>query len=219
MFFKWHEGAESRVLYRRAGSAASRLRPTTSRRRHSTERASCTCPVSPWLSRTPPVRPCSPLLTKARARGITITFDPNYRPALWPGPREAEARQRQVLPLVDWYLCGEHEGCLLFGVDSAAGLLEAVRVAGASEVAVRVGARGAVVWAGGEPSRCRPYASRTSSTRSAPAMASRPASPTGCCTDGRPSVCARPATSSRHMPSAGQATGRPSRSSTRCRRT
>ena len=63
-----------------------------------------------------------------------------------------------MLPNVDWYLCGEHEGCLLFGVGSAAEVLDAARDAGASEVAVRVGARGAVVAQDGEAVEVPPHA-------------------------------------------------------------
>jgi len=83
---------------------------------------------------------------RAKDRGCTITFDPNYRPALWPGVREAEARQRAVLPFVDWYFCGEGEGHLLFGTASPTELRQAIREAGAGDAAVRLGARGAVVW-------------------------------------------------------------------------
>ena len=148
VFFKWHEGTESHVLYRRAGSAASRLCPedVPAEAFDGTELVHLSG-ITMALSDTARATVLA-VAHEARARGLTITFDPNYRPALWPGPREAEARQRQVLPLVDWYLCGEREGCLLFGVDSVAGLREAVRDTGAGEVAVRVGARGAVVWEG-----------------------------------------------------------------------
>jgi 2-dehydro-3-deoxygluconokinase len=88
---------------------------------------------------------------RARERGIAVTFDPNYRPALWSGPRDAEARQREVLPFVDCYLCGQEEGSLLFGAASPAELREAVCTAGAGELTVRLGARGALVWEGGQP--------------------------------------------------------------------
>ena len=56
-----------------------------------------------------------------------------------------------MLPNVDWYLCGEQEGRLLFGVDSAVEVGEAARAAGARDAAVRVGARGAVVDENGDP--------------------------------------------------------------------
>jgi 2-dehydro-3-deoxygluconokinase len=149
VFFKWHDQGEGRVLYRRAGSAASRLEPAHvpgeafegARLVHLT---GITMALSGSARAT-----VLAVAAEARARGVPVTFDPNYRPALWPDPRQAEARMREVLPNVDWYLCGEHEGCLLFGVDSAVEVREAAQAAGAGEAAVRVGARGAVVWEDG----------------------------------------------------------------------
>src|SRR5205085_1378036 len=82
---------------------------------------------------------------RAHARGITVLFDPNWRPALWRSPSEAVASHAAVLPHVDWYLCGEEEGHILFGSQTEDDLAEKVRAAGARNVAVRVGSRGAVV--------------------------------------------------------------------------
>jgi 2-dehydro-3-deoxygluconokinase len=85
------------------------------------------------------------LARRAHARGIPVTFDPNYRPALWGGPQAALAAHRALIPLVDRYLCGHEEGRLLFGVASPEAVLEAVLAAGAREAVVRVGAEGALV--------------------------------------------------------------------------
>ena len=93
------------------------------------------------------------LARRARDAGAIVTFDPNYRPALWPGPREAAAAMASVLRYVDWYLCGAVEGEALFGVRGAEAVLEAVPVAGA---VVRVGERGALVAAGGAVSEVPP---------------------------------------------------------------
>jgi len=82
---------------------------------------------------------------RAREQGVTVCFDPNYRPALWSGPAGARDVQAEVLPFVDWYLCGLEEGSLLFGARSAEELLEAVRASGARAAAIRVGAEGALV--------------------------------------------------------------------------
>jgi 2-dehydro-3-deoxygluconokinase len=108
------------------------------------------------------------LARRARARGITVLLDPNYRAALWESPADAAA----ALPQADWLLCGLEEGHLLFGTGSPEGLAAAI----GSNVAIGVGERGALVTAGS--SRSLRAGSRTSSTRSAPATASRPASPT-----------------------------------------
>jgi 2-dehydro-3-deoxygluconokinase len=82
---------------------------------------------------------------RARERRITVCFDPNYRPALWSGPESARAAEAEVLPLVDWYLCGLEEGSLVFGAGSAEELVERVYSAGARAAAIRVGAEGALV--------------------------------------------------------------------------
>lgn len=149
VFFKWHEDGESRVLYRRAGSAASRLSPgDVPPEAFEGVRLVHLTGITMALSASARATVLA-VAEQARRRGVTVSFDPNYRPALWPGPREAEEAQRAVLPLVDWYLCGEAEGLLLFGVRSAAELREAVREAGAGDAAVRLGARGAVVWEDG----------------------------------------------------------------------
>ena len=156
VFFKWHEDGEGRVLYRRAGSAASRLAPDDVPPEAFDEvHLVHLTGITMALSETAREAVLS-VAAEARVRGISVTFDPNYRPALWPGPREAEAVQRAILPNVDWYLCGEQEGRLLFGVDSAVEVGEAARAAGARDAAVRVGDRGAVVVEDGDPVQVPP---------------------------------------------------------------
>jgi 2-dehydro-3-deoxygluconokinase len=146
VFFKWHENGEGRVLYRRAGSAASRLQPAdVPDEAYDAVRLVHLTGITMALSGSARAAVLA-VAAEARARGIPVTFDPNYRPALWAGPGEAQARQREVLPHVDWYLCGEREGCLLFGVESADEVRRAAQVGGAGDAAVRVAARGAIVW-------------------------------------------------------------------------
>jgi 2-dehydro-3-deoxygluconokinase len=84
------------------------------------------------------------LAARAKARGALVSFDPNYRAALWESPAEALAAHAALLPLVDWYLCGAEEGKLLFGADTPAQVLAAVVARGAAEAVVRVGAEGAL---------------------------------------------------------------------------
>jgi 2-dehydro-3-deoxygluconokinase len=146
VFFKWHESGESRVLYRRAGSAASRLEPgdiveDAFEGVAVVHLTGITSALSDGAHRT-----VVKVAEEANRRGLFVTFDPNYRPALWASPREAAARQREILPHVDHYLCGEAEGNLLFETGTLEGLRESALRAGAGEVVVRVGARGAVVW-------------------------------------------------------------------------
>lgn len=42
------------------------------------------------------------LLTAARAAGVAVAFDPNYRARLWPGPDAALAAAEAVVPLCRW---------------------------------------------------------------------------------------------------------------------
>lgn len=134
LFVKWRSGGSSHVAYYRAGSAASRLAPEDVpdealdgvRLVHLTGITMAISASGRDL--------VLDLGRRAKERGITVLFDPNFRPALPDTPEEAAARQRDVLPYVDWYLCGEEEARLLWG----GGEIPA-------EAVVRVGARGAIV--------------------------------------------------------------------------
>jgi sugar/nucleoside kinase (ribokinase family) len=88
------------------------------------------------------------LAARAKARGALLSFDPNYRPALWESPAEALAAHAALLPLVDWYLCGADEGRLLFGDETPSEVLASIVDRGAAEAVVRVGAAGALTEAG-----------------------------------------------------------------------
>jgi sugar/nucleoside kinase (ribokinase family) len=145
LFFKFRSAGRTRVLYYRRGSAASRLRaddvPDEAlagvRLVHLTG-------ITTALSESTRELVVD-VARRAREHGITVCFDPNYRSALWGSPAEAAAAQREVLPFVDWVLCGLEEGNLLFGTDGTEELVDALREAGAGDVAVRVGAEGAFV--------------------------------------------------------------------------
>ncbi|HEV3407887.1 MAG TPA: sugar kinase [Gaiellaceae bacterium] len=145
LFLKWRAGGRTNVIYYRKGSAASRLEPGDVpdealdgvRLVHLTGITMALGASAREL--------VVDVARRARARGITVLFDPNWRSALWRGPGEATAAHREVLPNVDWYLCGLEEGNLLFETESGADLVAAVRDAGAGDVVVRVGARGALV--------------------------------------------------------------------------
>lgn len=90
------------------------------------------------------------LARRARSARATVTFDLNYRAALW-SPADAAAACATALPLADWVLAGEDEARSLFGGDDRAGTIDAIRRSGARGVILRVGAEGAIVAArGGE---------------------------------------------------------------------
>ena len=77
-----------------------------------------------------------------RSAGAVVTFDPNYRPALWESPAAAAAAMAPVLGHVDWLLCGAGEAEALFGTAEP----EAV---GARSAVVRAADRGSLVATGG----------------------------------------------------------------------
>jgi 2-dehydro-3-deoxygluconokinase len=134
LFAKTRVLGQTQVAYWRAGSAASRLGPEdvpddaldSARLVHLTG-------ITMAISETGSALVVD-LARRAKDRGLLVTFDPNFRPALPDSPEAAAARQRAVLPYVDWYLCGEDEQRLLWGD-------EPVPVA----CVVRLGARGALV--------------------------------------------------------------------------
>jgi 2-dehydro-3-deoxygluconokinase len=134
LFLKWRSGGRGGVVYRRAGSAASRLAPGDVpdealegvRLVHLT---GITMAISESAREL-----VLDVARRAKARGAIVLFDPNFRPALPDTPEAAAARQRAVLPFVDWYLCGEREAELLWPDGEIP--VPSVR---------RVGARGAIV--------------------------------------------------------------------------
>ncbi len=140
-FFKWREGGRSHNAYYRSGSAASTMTPedVPDEALDGVELVHLTG-ITSALGEGPRALVVD-LARRARARGALVTFDPNFRPALWSSPAEAAAVQAEVLAYVDWYLCGLEEGRELFGVDDVAA---AARAAGARDAHVRSGERAAV---------------------------------------------------------------------------
>lgn len=145
VFFKWREGGRSFVLYYRRGSAAARLGPADvpDEALDGVKLVHLTG-ITMALSGTARELVVD-LAARAAARGITVLFDPNWRPALWASAAEAAVAHREVLPNVDWYLCGAEEGRTLLGTETDEETLEAARAAGARDAVVRIGARGALV--------------------------------------------------------------------------
>jgi fructokinase len=90
-----------------------------------------------------PVRTATLAAAKAaKAAGAVISFDPNYRPALWPA-RAARARILEAMPLVDLVKVNETEVQLLTGKKD---LLEG------AEALVRLGPKACLVTAGADGS-------------------------------------------------------------------
>src|SRR5262249_34151927 len=136
-----------RVLYYRAGSAASHLTPddlppeafADARLLHLTG-------ITPALSAS-----CAATVTRAielaRKAGALVSFDPNYRPALW----GAAAAQKTLLPLMaraDLLLMGDEDCRALLEIDEEEQALRAGSALGAKLVVLKQAERGACAWDG-----------------------------------------------------------------------
>lgn len=80
---------------------------------------------------------------RARAFGVCVTYDPNYRPALWRSRDEAIAELKRPLPLVDILKVSDEEMALLTGTDDCAVGAGALADFGIPLVLVTLGAKGA----------------------------------------------------------------------------
>ncbi|WP_327106288.1 sugar kinase [Nonomuraea glycinis] len=171
------------VTYYRRGSAGSRLTPADldpelirdARVLHLTA-------ITPALSAScrESVRHA---VTVARAAGVTVSLDINYRRALWP-PDEAGAWLREMIGQVDVLFATEAEGRLITSPEAEGGLIAATEaegglisadagtVGGGTEsaelaralgafgprhVLVKLGSQGAIEWSGGRLLRAEPY--------------------------------------------------------------
>ena len=85
------------------------------------------------------------LAERAHDLGIQLTFDVNYRAALWPSAAHAWQAQEHLLPLVDWYFCGIDEARTLWGAGDPDVIVDRIRSAGARRVVIRLGEQGAFV--------------------------------------------------------------------------
>lgn len=83
------------------------------------------------------------LAARARRAGLSISFDPNLRPALWPSQAEMIDCMNRLAALSDWVLPGLDEGRLLTGQQSAEGIADFYLARGAKGVVIKLGASGA----------------------------------------------------------------------------
>ena len=85
----------------------------------------------------------------ARETGALITYDPNYRAALWPDEETAVTQMRAVLPLCDIVKISDEETRLLCGTDDPDEALEKLMSIGVRLAVVTLGAHGAAWRCGG----------------------------------------------------------------------
>jgi 2-dehydro-3-deoxygluconokinase len=107
----------SSVLYDRAGSAMSAIAPGTIDwpRTFAGARWFHTSGITPALSASAALVTAE-ALAAARAAGLTISYDVNYRSKLW-SPAEARKVQEPLMPLVDVLIATEEDTRVVFGIE------------------------------------------------------------------------------------------------------
>lgn len=148
LYLREQVGAETRVYYYRQGSAASTMsaeafEPGYLRGAKFVHLTGITPALSEdcrafvlWAAR------------EARASGVRVGFDVNYRSKLW-GPEEARAFVEEILPEVDLLLVGDEEAHALWGRDDE-GFVRELAERGPKEVVLKRGGDGSLAFVGGE---------------------------------------------------------------------
>lgn len=85
------------------------------------------------------------LAERAREAGLTVSFDPNLRPQLWPGREEMAETINRLAALADYVMPGEGEGEILCGSRDAEAIGRFYLARGAKAVVTKVGSRGAML--------------------------------------------------------------------------
>lgn len=131
----------TRVVYYRAGSAGSRLDPADLPE-GLVEAASLlhVTGITPALSPSADAA-IEAAMVRARAAGVPVSLDINYRSALWTSERAA-ARMRELLPLADIVFAGDDEAAMVLGDLPTAELAAGLAAFGPREAVIKLGERG-----------------------------------------------------------------------------
>lgn len=95
-------------------------------------------------------------VAEARAAGVTVSMDVNYRRALWT-PERASAALREIVPAVDVLFATEAEARLVVDGDDPVALARALSDLGPCHVLIKRGALGAVEVSDGTVRHAEPY--------------------------------------------------------------
>ncbi|WP_261164697.1 sugar kinase [Microbacterium sp. Marseille-Q6965] len=144
LYFILRHGAMSEFVYRRTGSAASHLSADdiphgwieSARILHVTG-------ITQAIS-TSAREAVFAGIERARAAGVTVTYDPNIRPALW-SLHAARATARYTIPLCDVVLPNLEEGRMLTGKEDPRAITRELLAIGAKMIVLKMGGSGAVV--------------------------------------------------------------------------
>jgi 2-dehydro-3-deoxygluconokinase len=137
------DGSDPPIEYHRRGSAASRMTPgdidedwlLSARHLHATGVFAGVSAGCFELVRE--------AMTRMRAAGRTVSFDPNLRPALWSSADAMRRGINELASMADWVLPGLEEGRLLTGLRSPEEIAGFYLDRGARLVVLKLGAEGA----------------------------------------------------------------------------
>jgi 2-dehydro-3-deoxygluconokinase len=82
------------------------------------------------------------LLAQLTARGVTLAFDSNYRPALWSSPESARAAMSVIAPMAQLLFMTFDDEQKLWGDDTVEATMARLSVTKAHSVAIKLGAAG-----------------------------------------------------------------------------
>jgi 2-dehydro-3-deoxygluconokinase len=146
LYLRDNAGGQVRVHYYRAGSAASNMSPGAFDPAYLEGAAFLHLTgITPALSEG-----CADFVRwaarEARARGVRVSFDVNYRSKLW-APEAARNFVEDLLPDLDLLFVGDDEALALWGAggEGLARRLAAAHPSGAFEVVLKEGGRGSAV--------------------------------------------------------------------------
>ncbi|EYT54575.1 2-dehydro-3-deoxygluconokinase [Leucobacter sp. UCD-THU] len=144
LYFILRHGGRSEFVYRRADSAASHLEPSDlpegmieeAKLLHVT---GITQAISQSACET-----VFAAIERARAAQVTVSYDPNIRPAIWP-LQTARAIVRYTIPQCDVVLPNLDEGRLLTGYEDPRAITQELLELGAPLVVLKLGSSGSVI--------------------------------------------------------------------------
>ncbi|PYI39739.1 sugar kinase [Arthrobacter psychrolactophilus] len=146
------------VIYYRKGSAGSRLSSTDVPEQLITGAALVHISgITPALS-DQAAATVHYAIAAARAAGVPISLDLNYRRALW-NAEDAAAAYQKLIPLVDIVFAGDDEATIAVGeAPGPAALAQRIAALGPSQVIIKLGSEGAVAIINGGHYSQRPIA-------------------------------------------------------------
>ncbi len=156
-FISVDAAGERSFTYRRAGSAASLMDGTVDEDFIAATRCLLLSGITQAIS--PGARAATLAAARiARRNGVTVAYDPNHRPRLWPAIDDARAACAEILPLVD---------ILLPSLPADADILPGPAGTLAPHVAVKLGEVGCQVWVDGQCTAVPPVPARVVDTTGA----------------------------------------------------